>query len=937
MRLNNYKLVWLALSAAFLFINLGNASAQTADYGDAPHSYDSLAAAASHKVIPTLYIGANNVDSESAPFASINADGDNLNGNNDENGVSTLPTIYTLSPTVGVQVNGVYNSSGVPAVLVGWIDFNRDGIFEDSERSQILPIDTAAAAANQFLLWDGLTPAMMNAGPTYMRIRLTTDTTSSWFTNPSPNGARNSGEVEDYAATIIPLGSQTAFLLDSLNTYENAANHGSSSIYKFFKKAGVSNIVGGERDTKQTVTGAGLSALTVGGGIMYIGNYFQTNSSTVVTYDGPDHDPDALNPTGLNGVDLSAGSYFAVDYGKDLTTAGDTLIMKIYSDATHWSQLKFPLPATNNNPVRFFFPFTNFSTGPGATGPMNIQSVGAIQFVWNLYQGSDVTVSYIGIPEPKRDYGDAPASYDASVLGAASHLRDDNVKIGALIDTNSAPVSSIHCDGDNLDALNDEDAITDIPIISTISSDIKIVVHNNTNFSDTTAALVGWIDFNHDGVFSQTERSLVTLVPRNITGTTNDTLHWTGLTPAQIVSATTPLRVRFTTDNTVVGATNWFTDPQPVGYRADGEVEDYLAPIYHVDGGDVSGYPWARAYINPDENNDGKPDSVSSVWLGEIVDGEVTNLANAAATGDDITDMADEDGVRNSGTPVISMPITFFVDANHQGSKNDSAVIGLWIDWNGNGSFNDASDFFATEKVYFTGAGKVTKSYTMTVPGGASVTSYVVRAGIYPLPNTSSITYTKNYTFPDIQISGEWEDYKNNIKLPINLLSFDAQAAGNTSLLNWSLVKGSDLASTTIMRSKDGKDFIEIGTAEATKGNTNYTFTDESPLDGDNFYRITLNDLSGDKKLSTIKKVSFGKRANAAIAEGTKGGMKLRLLNATQDANYEILSGKGQIVAKGAITGTSIKDVSGLVPGLYVVSFKDAQGNHIQNITVTVF
>ncbi|MEO6833302.1 MAG: T9SS type A sorting domain-containing protein [Chitinophagaceae bacterium] len=940
---------WLSLIAAFSFLSLGSASAQSSDYGDAPSSYDG-SSPASHTVTSNLYIGADNVDAESGPYSSVDADGDNTHGNNDENGVSVLPTIYTESPNVAVTVNGVYNNTLDSALLVGWIDFNRNGVFDAGEQSDSTIIGPAAASSNIELRWNHLTTSMMSAGVSYLRIRLTTDRSGSWFTSPSPTGARSSGEVEDYEVSILALPPQKSALLDSLTatqwtpllSYPSSSGHPSTAFD--YMDAGVSSIIGGERDITQTASVSATSVyVLIGNGQMTINNDPASNNVTVITYDGADQSA-TLNPTGLGGIDLSRGSYFAMDYVQDVLYQPNSLTIKVYTDATHWSEYNEQLPVTGTTPLRLFFPFTSFATGTGATGPMDIKNVGAIQFIWDNNYGSDVQIFNVMVPEPKRDFGDAPAVYEVSPLGAASHLMTQNLKIGALIDTNSFALSSPHSDGDNLNALDDEDAVTEFPIITGNTTTFSITVHAVTNITGANAALVGWVDLNHDGDFNDPgERSNIKTVPSDLSGPNDYVLTWGGtgvnaLTPAQIKSAMTTLRVRITSDNSYVNGLHWFTTPLPNGDRADGEVEDYEIKISQIDGGDVSGYPRAQAYVNPDENNDGQPDSVGSVWLGNIVDGELTDLANSTATGDDNNNMQDEDGVRVSIKPAVAnQPITFWVYANHQGSNKDSAVIGFWIDWDGNGSFDDPDDFFATDKVYFTGAGKVYKAYTMTVPIGASVTGYVVRAGIYPLPNTTNIAYTKGYTFPGIQVQGEWEDYKNNIVLPLNLLSFDAQAAGNTSLLNWSMVKGSTLASTDVVRSSDGKTFSKIGNVKGVDGTTNYSFVDESPIDGANFYRITLNDVSGAEKQSSVKKVIFGKLAQAAIAQGTTGGMNLRLLNTTNNATYEVFSSKGQIVAQGSITGTSIKEVSGLIPGLYVVSFKDAQGNAIQNITVTVF
>jgi GEVED domain/Beta-propeller repeat len=174
------------------------------DYGDAPASYDENAPA-SHGLINTLEIGSA-IDAEGIPAYSALANGDDNNQvANDEEGVSFLPSVNTATKTVGVVVNDVLNSTGATAYMVGWIDFNRDGDFDDAgERSAVLQVSSAASPASQVLQFrDFNGSCVVKAGPSYLRLRLTTDVSGNWNTNPLPNGSRTNGEVEDYAI-IIP-------------------------------------------------------------------------------------------------------------------------------------------------------------------------------------------------------------------------------------------------------------------------------------------------------------------------------------------------------------------------------------------------------------------------------------------------------------------------------------------------------------------------------------------------------------------------------------------------------------------------------------------------------------------------------------------------------------------------------------------------------------
>ena len=93
----------------------------TYDFGDAPESYGS----ASHYIIlNTRYLGSP-PDAEAAQQYSPEADGDDRTGNDDEDGVTFPDMIQGTRVTVRINIVG----SGR---LNGWMDWNGDGDFDDS-------------------------------------------------------------------------------------------------------------------------------------------------------------------------------------------------------------------------------------------------------------------------------------------------------------------------------------------------------------------------------------------------------------------------------------------------------------------------------------------------------------------------------------------------------------------------------------------------------------------------------------------------------------------------------------------------------------------------------------------------------------------------------------------------------------------------------------
>ncbi|MCD0458945.1 Ig-like domain-containing protein [Roseiconus lacunae] len=169
--------------------NFGNLPSR--DYGDAPDSYGTSIAAGgpSHGTSLAVGLGAE-VDREIDGFPSANALGDDNNNIDDEDGIQLLSP---LGPggTATVQVTA-RNTTGQPAYLQGWVDFNANGTFDASER-----------VFNNVVVADGVSNLEINVpgnavvGSTYARFRY------SPTAGLGVGGDADLGEVEDYQFDIL--------------------------------------------------------------------------------------------------------------------------------------------------------------------------------------------------------------------------------------------------------------------------------------------------------------------------------------------------------------------------------------------------------------------------------------------------------------------------------------------------------------------------------------------------------------------------------------------------------------------------------------------------------------------------------------------------------------------------------------------------------------
>lgn len=197
-----------------------------ADFGDAPESYGSAmhliadinfssdgigatevdAMKATPSVLnppKTIYLGSTGPDSEPQSQFSANAEGDDGSGQSaqpgtlfykvEEDAIAPKTTISVLESGQPYTMNLRCNASGVfKNTVAGWIDFNQNGIFDESERSLGTCSGTQAS-----LSWT--LPFDLKPGHTFVRLRIGSDSQQV----SSPTMISDDGEVEDHRIQII--------------------------------------------------------------------------------------------------------------------------------------------------------------------------------------------------------------------------------------------------------------------------------------------------------------------------------------------------------------------------------------------------------------------------------------------------------------------------------------------------------------------------------------------------------------------------------------------------------------------------------------------------------------------------------------------------------------------------------------------------------------
>lgn len=173
------------------------------DLGDAPDTYGTLfnSNGPAHILSDNLKIGSV-VDNEDDGQPTALANGDSA-GINDEDGLLSIPPLSDASTSYNLTVS-VTNTTGAAATLAGWVDFNRNGVFDIGERTEVL---VPAGATTATLSWSGLSGVI--SGTSFIRLRLASDPTEIAV----PTGAASNGEVEDYLIDVAMPVQLVSFLV----------------------------------------------------------------------------------------------------------------------------------------------------------------------------------------------------------------------------------------------------------------------------------------------------------------------------------------------------------------------------------------------------------------------------------------------------------------------------------------------------------------------------------------------------------------------------------------------------------------------------------------------------------------------------------------------------------------------------------------------------
>lgn len=260
--------------------------------------------------------------------------------------------------------------------------------------------------------------------------------------------------------------------------------------------------------------------------------------------------------------------------------------------------------------------------------------------------------------------------------------------------------------------------------------------------------------------------------------------------------------------------------------------------------------------------------------------------------------------------------------------------LGVWIDWNNDGDFNDQSE----QQVLSTDlAAAQTLPVKILYPASVTYGSYVRMRLIndiddrYGVANISGPCFTPTY--------GQSEDYALHILtpgagLPVTFMDLTAENIDNEAVeVNWSTASEANNDYFEVERSADGIQWHTVGKVNSlSEGNSttqlDYDLTDYHPLEGTSYYRIKQVDYNGRYDYSKIRSVVI-KRTLTDIVVYPNPANDVLYVSADniQSKDIKIYNIMGQEITNQLLISTDIGkltiDINQLTTGVYLVKTVD--------------
>jgi hypothetical protein len=166
--------------------------------------------------------------------------------------------------------------------------------------------------------------------------------------------------------------------------------------------------------------------------------------------------------------------------------------------------------------------------------------------------------------------------------------------------------------------------------------------------------------------------------------------------------------------------------------------------------------------------------------------------------------------------------------------------------------------------------------------------------------------------------------------LPVKLTNFDAEKSEKQTLLSWTTTSEVNSDYFEIQKSGDAKTWVAIGEITSSGDSdalNNYSFTDQKPFSGNNFYRLKMVDRDGTFAYSRIRTLTFDHNKNIIIYPNpVTDKIFVSADDLSKVASVRMINAMGQVVV--STSGMTAQGIvtRHLTAGIYIIQIKKTDG-----------
>ena len=173
--------------------------------------------------------------------------------------------------------------------------------------------------------------------------------------------------------------------------------------------------------------------------------------------------------------------------------------------------------------------------------------------------------------------------------------------------------------------------------------------------------------------------------------------------------------------------------------------------------------------------------------------------------------------------------------------------------------------------------------------------------------------------------------------LAITLDKISATNIGKSNRVDWNTLSEEASDKFELQRSADGKDFATIAKQNAKGTASRYTYVDNAPFTGINYYRLMMRDASGKTEYSKVVNATVQGKGFSVQAYPNPVSDELTIkVNGNQSGNAEILltDMTGKVIKRMSMNSViQTVNMNGLASGIYLIKYVDDEQSQTLRIT----